>query len=202
MSDEPITVPQAEHQSAVDAVVDAIQANRGAPAAVTPAQPRPSFTYNSHTNEIAYHSDEDRRLAEQPVETPTMDDRNLDIEQENVVGLLRTEIEKLNEHTFTPQGKKVWTIPPGSLARIAQEKLVGRLMETAEYQKGRYEAAREARDTRDAANARQNDGAAIAVAWTGGSPDRQKILDKAVEEAEAKHVAEALIRARLGNLGS
>ena len=205
MSDAPITVPQSDRQSAVDAVVDAIQTNRGGPAAVTAVQRTPAMSYNTaRPDEIVYHSDEDRRLAEQAVESQdTLDDRDPAHEFKTLIDRVTAENAKLEEHTFDPQtGAKVYVLAEGSEARRVQQARVQQLCLDAEYQEGVYKRALDARAVRDAAVLRGGDAAAIAVAFTNGDPRRQALLDKALEEAEARHVAEAMIRARLGNLGS
>jgi hypothetical protein len=202
MSDEPITVPVSEHQRAVDAVVEAVQKNRGTPDVATVARRAPSLTYNSADDSVTYHSAEDVALAEQPGEPDTMDDRNLLHEFRTLIDTIQTEGARLEEHTFDPlTGAKVFTLPEGSEQRRVHQLRVQHLCETAEYQRGVYEAATAARDARDAAAARGSDSQAIAQSWTGGDPRRQALLDKAVEEAEARHIADAMIRARLGNLG-
>jgi hypothetical protein len=205
MSDQPITVAQAEHQSAVDACIDAITANRGAPSAVTPVQRTPNMTYNTaNPDQIGFHSEEDRRIAESAAPfAATLDDRDLSHELESLGKRFATEAAKLTEQVYDPKtGAASFKLTPGTAARIAQETKVGSLLHTIDYQKQVYQAALANREARNAANARGNDGAAIGVAWTGGDPRRQALLNEEIERAEARHVADAIIRAKLGNLGS
>jgi hypothetical protein len=205
--DNPITVPMDEHQRAIDAVVQAIQANRGTPELATVVKRTPSATYNTRTGELTYHSEEDARLAEEQAAAQAsgadpLDGASLQWEMDRIANELRSEVEKLNAHTFDPQtGAKVFSIPDGSEARRVQEQRVNQLIATAEYQKGVFESALAARDNRAAAVARGTDAVQIGLAWTGGDPRRQALLDKALEEAQARHVADAMLRAKLGILG-
>jgi hypothetical protein len=203
MSAPEITVPQSEHQTAVDAVIDAVTANRNGPPAATAARPQPSMKYNTATGVVEYFSEADARLAEQPADISTLDGSDLQYEQEALVAKLGVEIEKLNAYTHDPvTGAKVFKIAEGSEARRVQEMQIAQLMGQAEYQQARFNEAIAAREAQGDANARAVDALAIANSWTGGSPRKAAILAEEVERAEARHIADAVIRAKLGNLGS
>src|SRR5688500_1110807 len=93
-----ITVPQGDRQSAVDAVVAAITANRGTPELATVARRAPSATFNTRTGELTYHSEEDARLAEQQAAeqnaTPDpLDGASLQWEMDRIANELRGEME-------------------------------------------------------------------------------------------------------------
>lgn len=192
------------HQAAVDEVVAHISAARGTPELAGLAKPGFSATYNTASDELSYHSDDDAAQAAQAAqmaEAETIDDGIDILESFRVLtDKARAEVAKLNEKTYDPNTGAERYVLNGN-ARAVQERVVGTLLQSVEYQEGIYNRALENRATRAAAKAHADRAKQIAQSWTGGDPARQKVLDDATMRAEAEHIAQAVIRAKLGHVG-
>ncbi len=203
MSDEPINTPENDRQVAVDAVIAAVTANRGTPALVTTPSRPPNMTYTAKTGQVTYASDEDRQIAEaRGVEVDTLDDHAMEANLKQLAERAKVAASKLEESSFDARtGQKVYKLPLGSEERRVQEQVAKQALESLQYQHGTYQRALDARETRDVAASQGSDAAAIGQAWTGGDPSKQSALDRALVEVEARHIAETMIRAKLGILG-
>lgn len=193
-----------EGRARVNDVIDAIQAARGGkPSPIQVQPPHPHMRYNTATGEVSYATPQDEQLAAelaaQPQDDDIADNVSLKHAYDSLLRELSRETERLNEHTFNAEtGERIYRVQGRDREVLARR--VDQLSQEAVYQFDRYQRALDARQRKAEQAQRDIEGDAMATEWIGGNPQRRETLAKAIEEYEARQLAEIIVRKRLGQV--
>lgn len=205
MSEDNPTLAQeaVEGGARVDDVIDAIAAARGKPSPIQVQQPHPHIRVNTATGEVSYATPQDEALAAelagQPQEDDILDNVSLAASQRQLLARLGDAQARLDEHTFNAEtGEKIYRVQGRDRENL--ERQVNDLGRAAVEQHERYSRALDARQRKAEQAQRDIEGDAMATEWIAGNPQRRATLAKAIEEYEARQLAEVIVRKRLGQL--
>jgi hypothetical protein len=160
------------------------------------------MSYNTASDEVRVNGALVDVTGQTGAEGVTGTDSNVDLIPTHNAALAKYDalVASLDEITgYDIDGKPVYKIhAPAERERI--ERTVAQMRESLSYQANRYAAMIQAQEARKAEEERKVREDYARRAWTGGDPAREKMLQDAIDKAEADEIARSIVLSRVGKL--